>query len=62
MKVMVVACHTAEPRGIHAADTLARLVKGRKPKPYSLGYLGLAVSLGRRGRRFPSWRQGCTAP
>ncbi|MFF0108597.1 NAD(P)/FAD-dependent oxidoreductase [Streptomyces hirsutus] len=42
------ACATAMPQGAHAADTLARMLQGRKPKPYSMGYAGQAVSLGRR--------------
>lgn len=42
------ACQTAMPQGAHAANTLARLVRGRKPRPYSMGYLGLGVSLGRK--------------
>ncbi|MET7986417.1 NAD(P)/FAD-dependent oxidoreductase [Streptomyces sp. NPDC005070] len=42
------ACATAMPQGAHAADTLARMIEGRKPKPYSMGYTGQALSLGRR--------------
>jgi NADH:ubiquinone reductase (H+-translocating) len=42
------ACATATPQGAHAADTLARMIKGREPKPYSMGYTGQALSLGRR--------------
>lgn len=42
------ACATAAPQGAHAADTLARIVKGQKLKPYSMGYTGQALSLGRR--------------
>ncbi|CAL9471448.1 NADH dehydrogenase [Streptomyces sp. enrichment culture] len=42
------ACQTAGPQGAHAADTLARLLKGRKIKPYSQGYTGTALSLGKR--------------
>jgi NADH dehydrogenase FAD-containing subunit len=42
------ACYTAEPQGIHAANTLARLVEGHQPKPFSLGYLAFNVSLGRK--------------
>ncbi|KUL55353.1 dehydrogenase [Streptomyces sp. NRRL F-4489] len=42
------ACATALPQGAHAADTLARMIEGRKPKPYSMGYTGQGVSLGRR--------------
>jgi NADH dehydrogenase FAD-containing subunit len=41
-------CATASPQGAHAADTLARIIRGRKPKPYSMGYAGQVVSLGRR--------------
>jgi NADH dehydrogenase FAD-containing subunit len=42
------ACATAMPQGAHAADTLARMIQGRKPEPYSMGYAGQALSLGRR--------------
>ncbi|MFI7077081.1 NAD(P)/FAD-dependent oxidoreductase [Micromonospora sp. NPDC049903] len=42
------ACQTAGPQGAHAADTLVRLTKGRDPKPYSQGYTGTALSIGRR--------------
>ncbi|MGW3208714.1 NAD(P)/FAD-dependent oxidoreductase [Streptomyces sp. NPDC001135] len=42
------ACATAMPQGAHAADTLACMIEGRKPKPYSMGYTGQGVSLGRR--------------
>jgi NADH dehydrogenase FAD-containing subunit len=42
------ACATAMPQGAHAADTLARMLQDRKPKPYSMGYSGQALSLGRR--------------
>ncbi|MBO0655927.1 FAD-dependent oxidoreductase [Streptomyces triculaminicus] len=42
------ACATAMPQGAHAADTLARMIEGRKPEPYSMGYTGQGVSLGRR--------------
>ncbi|MER7405399.1 hypothetical protein ABT373_23655 [Streptomyces sp. NPDC000070] len=31
-----------------AADTLARMIQGRKPTPYSMGYTGQTLSLGRR--------------
>ncbi len=41
------ACATAAPQGAHAADTLIRMVSGREPKRYSMGYVGQAVSLGR---------------
>ncbi|WP_030265283.1 NAD(P)/FAD-dependent oxidoreductase [Streptomyces violens] len=42
------ACATALPQGAHAADTLARVMQGREPEPYSMGYVGQALSLGRR--------------
>ncbi|MGI5228838.1 NAD(P)/FAD-dependent oxidoreductase [Actinoallomurus sp. CA-142502] len=42
------ACATAIPQGAHAADTLARMLNGREPTPYSMGYVGQALSLGRR--------------
>ncbi|WP_206503597.1 NAD(P)/FAD-dependent oxidoreductase [Streptomyces chrestomyceticus] len=42
------ACATAMPQGAHAADTLARMVQGRAPKPYAMGYTGQGVCLGRR--------------
>ncbi|MFE0172853.1 NAD(P)/FAD-dependent oxidoreductase [Streptomyces sp. NPDC059002] len=42
------ACQTAGPQGAHAADTLARTIRGREPEPYSMGYFGTGLSLGRR--------------
>ncbi|GAA2099059.1 FAD-dependent oxidoreductase [Actinomadura alba] len=42
------ACQTAGPQGAHAADALARMIRGRKLKPYSMGYIGTGLSLGRR--------------
>ncbi|RDI47344.1 NAD(P)/FAD-dependent oxidoreductase [Nocardia mexicana] len=42
------ACQTAGPQGAHAADTLARIVRGLEPEPYSMGYVGVGVSLGRK--------------
>ncbi|MFF1696390.1 NAD(P)/FAD-dependent oxidoreductase [Streptomyces sp. NPDC058257] len=41
------ACQTAGPQGAHAADTLARLIRGREPRPYSMGYFGTGLTLGR---------------
>ena len=41
-------CATASPQGAHAADTLARILAGKEPKPYSMGYTGQALSLGRK--------------
>ncbi|MPZ86379.1 MAG: hypothetical protein GEV28_40820 [Actinophytocola sp.] len=41
-------CRTAQPHGIHAANTLARLVKGHKPEPHSVLYFAQGVKLGRK--------------
>ncbi|MFD3746026.1 NAD(P)/FAD-dependent oxidoreductase [Nocardia sp. NPDC058633] len=45
---MRMACATAAPQGAHAADTLARMIEGREPRPFSMGYAGQGMSLGRR--------------
>ncbi|GIH22566.1 dehydrogenase [Acrocarpospora phusangensis] len=42
------ACQSAEPQAAHAADNLARLVEGHKPRPFTPRYLALGVSLGRK--------------
>ena len=42
------ACQAAGPQGAHAADTLARLAGGRRLRPFSMGYVGTAISIGRR--------------
>ena len=42
------SCQGATPQGSHAATNVARLLTGRAPKPYSMGYLALCVGLGRR--------------
>lgn len=39
-------CFTASPQGIHAANTLARLVEGRKPTPHSVLYFAKGVKVG----------------
>ncbi|MFE1592772.1 NAD(P)/FAD-dependent oxidoreductase [Nocardia sp. NPDC058705] len=44
---MRMACATAAPQGAHAANTLVRMIKGREPQPFSLGYVGQGISLGR---------------
>lgn len=41
------ACATAMPMGAHAADNLARELRGEAPGAFALGYAGQAVSLGR---------------
>ncbi len=42
------ACATAMPQGAHAAQVIVDSLAGRPPADFSLGYLGLNVSLGRR--------------
>ncbi|MFF4443362.1 NAD(P)/FAD-dependent oxidoreductase [Streptomyces sp. NPDC001502] len=42
------ACALATPQAAHAANTLARLIEGRKPESYSLRYVARAVTLGRK--------------
>jgi NADH dehydrogenase len=42
------SCQTALPQGAHAGDNLARELAGKPLKPYSMGYTGQNVSLGRR--------------
>ncbi|ARQ68499.1 NAD(P)/FAD-dependent oxidoreductase [Streptomyces marincola] len=42
------SCATAMPQGAHAGDTLARVIQGREPAAFSMGYVGQALSLGRR--------------
>ncbi|MFG2986007.1 NAD(P)/FAD-dependent oxidoreductase [Streptomyces sp. NPDC048258] len=42
------ACALAAPQAAHAANTLARLIEGRRPEPYSLRYVARAVTLGRK--------------
>ncbi|MFE3543691.1 NAD(P)/FAD-dependent oxidoreductase [Nocardia sp. NPDC059177] len=45
---MRMACATANPQGAHAADTLLRTMAGRAPRPFSMGYAGQVLSVGRR--------------
>jgi NADH dehydrogenase FAD-containing subunit len=42
------SCQTALPQGAHGANSLARELAGKAPKPYSMGYIGQNVSIGRR--------------
>lgn len=42
------SCQAAIPMGAHGADTVLALIRGDAPKPLSLGFVGRAVSLGRR--------------
>jgi NADH:quinone reductase (non-electrogenic) len=41
-------CQSGVPTAIHAADTIARLLKDKKTKPFRFGYIHQPVSLGRR--------------
>ncbi|MFE3445094.1 NAD(P)/FAD-dependent oxidoreductase [Nocardia sp. NPDC059180] len=41
------SCYNAQPQGTHAAETVARMITGRNPKPYSWSYVARAVTLGR---------------
>ncbi|CAM3331711.1 NAD(P)/FAD-dependent oxidoreductase [Tsukamurella hominis] len=42
------SCQTALPQGAHGADNLARELAGRPAKPFSMGYTGQNVSIGRK--------------
>jgi NADH dehydrogenase len=41
-------CQSGVPSGVHAAETIARRLKGKKGKPFRFGYIHQPVSLGRR--------------
>lgn len=40
-------CQSGIPSGAHAADNVARLLRGKAPKPFRFGYIHQPVSLGR---------------
>lgn len=42
------SCQAAGPLGGHAADTVLQRIHGRVPKPFTMGFVGLCLSLGRR--------------
>lgn len=42
------SCQTAMPLGAHGADTLLARIRGDEPEPFSLGMLGINISVGRR--------------
>lgn len=42
------ACATAMPMGVHAAEGIARAIAGATPRPFRFGYAIRCVSLGRR--------------
>lgn len=54
------SCQTALPQGAHAADNLARDLAGKPLRPYSMGYTGQNVSLGRRRAVIQSARRDDT--
>jgi NADH dehydrogenase FAD-containing subunit len=54
------ACATAMPQGAHAADSPARMIQGRKPEAYSMGYTGQALSLGRHDGLLQAGRRNDT--
>ncbi|GAA5038141.1 NADH dehydrogenase FAD-containing subunit [Thermocatellispora tengchongensis] len=41
-------CQSGIPAGMHAADAIARRLRGKKPRPFRFGYFHQPVSLGRR--------------
>jgi NADH:ubiquinone reductase (H+-translocating) len=41
-------CQSGIPTGAHAADAIARRIRGKKPKPFRFGYLHQPVSIGRQ--------------
>ncbi|MBX6382395.1 MAG: FAD-dependent oxidoreductase [Microbispora sp.] len=41
-------CQSGLPIAVHAADTIARRLRGKKPRPFRFGYIHQPVSLGRR--------------
>jgi NADH dehydrogenase FAD-containing subunit len=42
------ACATAMPMGVHAADTILRTLDGNTPQAFDFGSLMVCISLGRR--------------
>jgi NADH dehydrogenase FAD-containing subunit len=42
------ACATAMPMAAHAADNVARVLRGHDARPWRFGYFGMCVSLGRK--------------
>jgi NADH dehydrogenase len=45
--VMHGTCQSGMPTGVHAAVSIARTLKGKRPKPFRFGYYHTPVSLGR---------------
>ncbi|MFT4087715.1 MAG: dehydrogenase, partial [Gordonia sp. (in: high G+C Gram-positive bacteria)] len=42
------SCQAALPQGAYVADAIARIARGKEPKPFSMSYVSQNVSLGRR--------------
>jgi hypothetical protein len=42
------SCQAAEPLGGGAADTILARLRGEQPRPFTMGFVGLCLSLGRR--------------
>jgi NADH dehydrogenase len=42
------SAYSARPLGAHAADTVLSRIEGKQPAPFSLGFFGMCISLGRR--------------
>ncbi|GAB3130994.1 FAD-dependent oxidoreductase [Tsukamurella serpentis] len=55
------SCQTAMPQGAYGADTLVRESAGRPTRPYSMGYTGQVVSIGRRAAVIQVARRDDTA-
>lgn len=55
------SCQAAEPLGAHAADTVSARIAGTAPTPLDLGFVGSAVSLGRRAAAIQFARRDDTA-
>ncbi|MCO5974546.1 NAD(P)/FAD-dependent oxidoreductase [Actinoallomurus soli] len=46
--VMHGTCQSGMPTGVHAAVSILRVLKGRRPRPFRFGYYHTPVSLGRK--------------
>ncbi|WP_228567087.1 NAD(P)/FAD-dependent oxidoreductase [Nocardia sp. SYP-A9097] len=46
------SCQAATPSGVHAADTILRLLAGRPPRPVRRKFVGHGISLGRHNALF----------
>lgn len=55
------SCQAAGPLGGHAADTVLRRIAGDDVRPFTMGFVGLCLSLGRRHGVFQFERRDDTA-